>query len=66
MCKLFTPRTNNRSDLEISQRLLVNNLPILLIENDIDDSCSICLEKFKLNDTINRLNCNHIYHKECV
>tara|TARA_Y100001958_G_C21247511_1_gene578931 strand:- start:5061 stop:5441 length:381 start_codon:yes stop_codon:yes gene_type:complete len=60
------PRSNNTSDLEIRQRLLVNNLPVLIIENDIDDSCSICLEKYKLNDMINRLNCNHIYHKECL
>lgn len=29
-------------------------------------SCVICLEDFKINDNITILQCNHIYHYDCV
>ena len=59
-------RTNNTSDLINRERLLVNDLPVLKIETSVNESCSICLERFKLDDMINKLNCNHMYHKECL
>lgn len=59
-------RTNNTSDLVNRERLLVNDLPVLRIETSVNESCSICLERFKLDDVVNKLNCNHMYHKECL
>ena len=60
-------RVNNTTDLDNRERLLINNLPIINIDsNNIDETCSICLEKFVLNDKVNKLNCNHIYHKLCL
>ena len=29
-------------------------------------NCSICLEKYKINETIIKLNCKHEFHKECL
>jgi hypothetical protein len=29
-------------------------------------NCTICLEDFELNSDVSILNCNHIYHKECI
>lgn len=59
-------RIDNISDLENRERLIINDLPVLRIEEVINDTCSICLERFKLDDMINKLNCNHIYHKGCL
>lgn len=34
---------------------------------DCDNSqCSICLDDFKINETIVFLKCKHIYHKDCI
>ena len=30
------------------------------------NNCVICFEKFKLNEKIIKLNCFHIFHKECI
>ena len=56
-------RENRRS----RQRINVNNLNTLLLCNELpDESCSICLEDFKTGDNIKKLNCTHIFHKECL
>ena len=45
----------------------VNSLNTLLLCNELpDESCSVCLEDFKEGDTIKKLNCNHIFHKDCL
>ena len=31
-----------------------------------EESCSICLENYKKNDTINILKCGHKYHEKCI
>ena len=28
--------------------------------------CVICLENFKLNEQICKLNCNHLFHIDCI
>lgn len=49
------------------QRINVNSLNTLLLCDELpDDSCSICLEEFKSGDNIKKLNCTHIFHKECL
>tara|TARA_B110000902_G_scaffold261494_2_gene336379 strand:+ start:49 stop:405 length:357 start_codon:yes stop_codon:yes gene_type:complete len=35
------------------------------LENLINE-CSICLEEYKINEKIMILDCDHIYHKECI
>ena len=31
-----------------------------------NNSCSICLEEYKKEDFIIKLNCNHLFHKNCI
>jgi len=35
-------------------------------ELESEESCSICLENYKKNDTINILKCGHKYHEKCI
>ena len=40
-----------------------------LTENNIGETCSICLEIFdeeSLEKSVKLINCNHIFHKECI
>ena len=30
------------------------------------DSCVICINDFKRNETILKLHCNHIFHENCI
>mgnify|MGYP001166723081 CR=1 FL=1 len=39
---------------------------IILCEQLSDNICSVCLDEFKDGDTIKKLNCNHIFHKDCL
>jgi hypothetical protein len=44
----------------------LNKLQVIKYEITSEDNlCSICLDMFKQNDNIIKLNCNHHYHKEC-
>ena len=48
-------------------RIDVDNLNTLILHNDLpEETCSVCLEDFKDGDTIKKLNCNHIFHKDCL
>lgn len=31
-----------------------------------DNNCTICCTQFENNDSVILLNCNHIFHKECI
>jgi hypothetical protein len=35
-------------------------------DNYKEKSCNICIEEFKLNDTLTNLKCNHFFHKNCI
>ena len=49
------------------KKINIDNLNTLLLCNELpDDLCSICLEDFKEGDKIKKLNCNHVYHEECL
>tara|TARA_A100001015_G_scaffold278258_1_gene338287 strand:+ start:798 stop:1244 length:447 start_codon:yes stop_codon:yes gene_type:complete len=39
---------------------------ILFTDTLSSDECSICLDKFKKDDKIIKLNCNHTYHFQCI
>lgn len=47
-------------------RNLLNELPIIIIKNMNEGVCSICLENFIINDEVNKLSCNHMFHKKCL
>ena len=54
-------RINNRRPLNINS---INTL--VVCEELPDNTCSVCLEEFKEDDIIKKLNCNHIFHKDCL
>ena len=35
-------------------------------DDNLNDSCCICLEKFKENEQLKKLKCNHVFHKNCM
>lgn len=35
-------------------------------DNLLLDECSICLDKYKKRDKIVDLECNHVFHKDCI
>ena len=62
---LYTKQNiNNRTDLRIY--LIYNELPIIVIKSMNEGACSICLENFIINDEVNKLSRNHMFHKKCL
>ena len=67
---------NDRNNIVIRRRLIepTNNYyhhKIVFKDSFKEDICSICLEKFIIedvenNDEIIGLKCNHMFHKKCV
>ena len=67
---------NNRDRVITSdmRNSLINNQntdPILVThiqysDDEILDTCSICLYGYKVDEKLVKLNCNHIYHGECI
>lgn len=71
---------NNENDNKKEEEKLKNQLILELDEfqyknidkflgkegKSVDDSCSICLEKFSIIDVIKELPCRHIFHKKCL
>lgn len=47
----------------------LNKIPIFKYSellNNSDEKCSICLENFKNNDNIRKIECNHLFHLYCI
>lgn len=66
-----------RRDTDLTNRLLGTSVetsletPIEYSEiqyndNETIDTCSICLYGYKPDEKLVKLNCSHIYHKECI
>ena len=59
---------NNRNDYKIKQyEETINTLKVT--ENNIGTTCSICLDVLdedSLETSVKLINCNHIFHKECI
>lgn len=66
-------------ELAIAAREAINeeNIPVLPFRNRLPTfrysltnvnniECSICLSQYIENDNVNRLECNHNFHKECI
>ena len=65
---------NNSHHHKRSKSKGINNLKLLeeskisdknLIKNDVKN-CAICLENYKIGDTISYLPCFHSYHSKCI
>ena len=44
----------------------VNRIPLLTIEEELDDTCSICLERINIGSMVYRIPCNHKFHINCL
>ncbi|CAF0811163.1 unnamed protein product [Adineta ricciae] len=62
-------------EASFSKKLLylyyINVLPTEVFQgaknkNDEENKCSVCWDDFEQNQTLRRLRCFHLYHKECI
>ena len=45
----------------------INSINTLVVCDELPDNvCSVCLEEFKEDDILKKLNCEHIFHKDCL
>ena len=57
---------NNEDVKIILNEETFNNLETFKITENINDNCAICLNPFEINDDVIKLNCTHIFHKDCI
>ena len=60
---------NNNIEQKAVQRIAA--LPVIVWDSaapleDVDDSCSLCLEAYTHGDKLKQLPCKHIYHQRCI
>ena len=55
----FIRRKNRQEVIVIKAKLITAS------EEQLDDSCPICLEKYQKDEQIVNLKCRHLFHKEC-
>lgn len=42
------------------------NHKVKIIEEELNEKCNICWDKYKINDILAELECNHFFHKKCI
>jgi hypothetical protein len=69
----FTGLTNRLTETSIEtsietpiQYTDIQYTDIQYTDNETIDTCSICLYGYKQDEKLVKLNCSHIYHKECI
>jgi E3 ubiquitin-protein ligase RNF13 len=60
-----------RLDERVQRRTLNTNvlesLPTIVVnESHVDEQCSICMEKYVLDQEMKLLPCQHIFHSTCI
>lgn len=68
-CSNFFSSSNNTSSTDINIKLIQkinSSVEIYDEEKYFDKECVICLDVFKKDEKISKLDCNHIYHTECI
>ncbi len=62
------PENNNEMNdvIVTTDEKSIDEFDILKITDEMDEKCTICLEKMEINDEYYNINCKHIYHKECL
>ena len=59
-CKEFFTKNNALNEI-----IDVENLNTIIIEKNTE-TCSICLEYYDDKDIITKLQCEHMFHKDCI
>lgn len=66
-------RRSSRRNTDLTNRIIetpietsIEYTEIQYNENENIDTCSICLYGYKVDEKLVKLNCSHIYHKECI
>jgi hypothetical protein len=44
----------------------LNNLKTIILDKDLDDTCSICMSNYLQNESIIELPCKHFFHCDCI
>jgi selenocysteine lyase/cysteine desulfurase len=71
---LDQPQTNENTNTENFRHALetlvgISYYQLQKLQNKRNDTCAICIENFNKDDlkhTFVQLECNHIYHRECI
>jgi len=50
---------------ELKKPILLTSIVYQLDENEMEE-CSICLEKFNINEKVFKTPCNHLFHATCI
>ena len=73
-CKCYRDNNSNSNSNSNSntnnERLIpekkIKKEVILYTEDFSDQECSICLEEFKINEELIKIDCNHYFHSQCI
>jgi len=60
---------NNIQEVEDSSILTeeeVNRIPLITIEEELEDECSICFESIPIGSSIYNIPCSHKFHLDCL
>jgi hypothetical protein len=60
---------DNDNDEDINTRLTeeeVNRIPLITIQEELEDSCSICLDNIEIGSMVYSIPCNHKFHINCL
>ena len=61
---IITPLNRN---INRNINININSINTLVVCDELPDNiCSICLDEFKEDDILKKLNCEHIFHKDCL
>ena len=66
---LLLNSTSNLNELQEDVKITVEEtaveqLPLIKITEN--NTCSICMEDLKIDTEATKLNCNHLYHPDCI
>lgn len=60
---------DNDNNDDVNMRLTeeeVNRIPLITIQEELEDSCSICLENIEIGSMVYSIPCNHKFHINCL
>ena len=60
---------DNDNNNDVNTRLTeeeVNRIPLITIQEELEDSCSICLENIEIGSMVYSIPCNHKFHINCL
>lgn len=61
------PLPNNSKKKKNINKILGNSIKYKIINNNYQNTCSICMDMFSEEDSIRHLyKCKHTYHKKCI